>query len=197
MPATEAQFELEVHSFTPPELPQQPADLDPGTIRSARIPNQLAATTPLTVALRLPSARPQDPLYPATHLQLIYDFAGTGQHFVTDPIRSEDLAPLLVESTSTSTSVGGQVDDEAAAAAEPERPPLLLYVAEVHPAEVARVKVNPGQTSDATVLLDAWRREKRLGRWSVGTIHGLGLVGLKDFALHRRRMEQWKAAREG
>lgn len=152
------QFSLSVRSFTPPTLPPQPADAPADAFKSPHIPSIAAATSPLFFTISLPSARENDPLYPATHLQLSYHHEGTGEVFPSRSIQSQDLAKSDAE---------GEEGEN-------------LYVVEVPPHEVPRTKVNHETTSDADMSVYAWRREKLLGKWHVARIEKLGFVGLKS-----------------
>ncbi|KAK2603099.1 hypothetical protein N8I77_009581 [Diaporthe amygdali] len=168
------QFSLSVHSFTPPTLPDRPADAPASAFRSPLIQSVAAATSPLSFTISLPSARDTDPLYPATHLQLSYNFEGTGEVFIPDVIKSQD------------------VKVEASSEAESER----LYVVRSPADQIPRAKVNEGATSAAEVRVYAWRGEKLLGKWSVGRIEGLGIEGLKSHPLAILRRDTWAAQRE-
>lgn len=165
------QFSLEVRSFTPPTLPARPADAPASAFRSPHIPSVAVATSPLFFTLSLPSARDKDPLYPATHLQLTYHHEGTAEVFPSKAITSEDLVK--------SDSEGEE----------------HLYIVQVPPEGIPRTKVNEGTTPDADVSVYAWRREKLLGKWSVGRIEDLGFVGLKSFPLAVLRQKTWEANR--
>lgn len=165
-------FSLSVRSFTPPTLPERLADTPASEFRSPLIPSVAAATSPLTFIISLPCARDTDPLYPATHLQLTYNFEGTGEVFIPDVITSRDLVDSCSEG-------------------ETEK----LYRAQAAPAQIPRPKVNEGATGDAEVFLYAWRREKLLGKWSVGCVQGLGIEGLKSNPLALLRRDTWAAQR--
>ena len=106
-------------------------------------------------------------LYPATHLQLCYVFEGTGSIFPPEPITAGDLV---------------KIGD--------------YYEATVLPKNIVRSKVNEGESSTGKVVVYAWKGEKLLGSWEVGTIEGLGLEGYKSTDLARRRVEQWKKANQ-
>jgi hypothetical protein len=161
-----ATFTLSVHSMTPPELPPQPTDLPATAFKSSLISGSpVAATSPLLFTLRLPNARPKNPLLPASHLQVVFSYHGTGDIFLPRFITPGDLV-----------HVPGEGD---------------LYEAQVAGDDVPRVKVNIGETSDATVSVYAWKGEKLLGRFEIGKIEGLGLIGLKSEAIHKRRVEEW------
>lgn len=163
------QFSLSVHSFTPPTLPDRPADAPASALRSPLIPSVAAATSPLCFTVSLPSARDTDPLYPATHLQLSYNFEGTGNVFIPDVITSRDLA-------------------ESASGAE-----TSLYEVQTPADKVPRAKVNEGAPSTAEICVYAWRGEKLLGKWTVGQVEGLGIVGLKADPLSILRRDTWAA----
>jgi hypothetical protein len=162
-------FSLSIYSYTPPTLPAQPSDINPSDFKSAIHSSRsiAAATSPLHFTLSLPSARPNDPLYLATHLQITYTFEGTGEQFIPNLITSKDLI-------------------DASTGEEPN-----LYSVQLSGNDIARVKVNHGTTSDADVSVYAWRREKLLGKWHVGRIEGLGIVGLKSEPIHLLRQKTW------
>jgi hypothetical protein len=124
-----------------------------------------AAKTPLRFTLYLPNAKLTNLLFPASHLQVVFTFQGTGSMFLPRFIASADLEPIEGEEN--------------------------LYEAKVAGGEVPRVKVNEGQTTDATVSVNAWKGEKLLGKFEVGGIDGLGFEGLKSEPIHKRRVEQW------
>lgn len=163
------QFSLSVHSFTPPTLPDRPADVPASAFRSSLIPSPAAATSPLCFTVSLPSGRDTDPLYPATHLQLTYNFEGTGEIFIPDVVTSRDLIK--------------SADDT-----EPN-----LYEVRTPADKVPRAKVNEGAPSAAEVSAYAWRGEKLLGKWTVGRVEGLGIVGLKSNPLAILRRDTWAA----
>lgn len=163
------QFSLSIHSFTPPTLPDWPADAPASAFRSPLIPSAAAATSPLCFTVSLPSARDTDPLYPATRLQLSYNFEGSGEVFIPDAITYRDLV---------------KSGDEA----EPN-----LYEVRAPADQVPRAKVNDGAPSEAEVYVYAWRGEKLLGKWTVGRIEGLGIVGLKSDPLAILRRDTWAA----
>lgn len=119
--------------------------------------------------MSLTSARDADPLYPATHLQLSYNFQGTGEVFIPDVIGPRDLV---------------KSDDEA----EPN-----LYEVQAPADKVPRAKVNEGAPSAAEVSVYAWRGEKLLGKWTVGRVEGLGIEGLKSDPLAVLRRDTWAA----
>ncbi|RDW82339.1 hypothetical protein BP6252_03451 [Coleophoma cylindrospora] len=160
-----SQFSLSVLSYTPPTLPDQPIDIQASDFRSPHLPSIVAATSRLLFTISLPSARANDPLYPATHLQLTYTFEGTGEIFIPNVITSKDL----IES-----SAEGETN---------------LYNVQVPEGEIPRPKVNHGTTSTAEVSVYAWRREKLLGKWNVGQVKGLGIVGLKSEPIHILRQK--------
>ena len=163
-------FDLTVRSFTPPTLPVVDGEIDPSAIRSSHIPNVLSPTTSLYFAVSLPSARSNDPLYPATHLQMAYQYEGTGETISTNLITAKDIVSSGTE----------------------EEP---LYTVEVPPESIHRVKVNHGESPCAEVRVRAWRDMKLLGMWPVGRIESLGLEGFKSQPIHLRRVEQWKATK--
>ncbi|OAA78655.1 hypothetical protein LEL_05478 [Akanthomyces lecanii RCEF 1005] len=168
------EYRLSVHSLTPPTLPTTPegahhTDIRSGLSEGAKGSSSVAATSPLRFTLSLPDATPKNPLHPATHLQLTYFYAGSGETFVPRPIAPADV-------------VKTDADDESS----------TLYEVELGPADILRVKVNEGETPDAEVRLNAWRNEKLLGKFTVGVIKGLGLEGFKSFDLAKRRVENWK-----
>lgn len=115
-------------------------------------PAAIAAISPLTFTIALPS-RGADPLYPATYLQLSYTFEDTSEIFVPNIITARDL-----------TRPGPD--------AEPG-----VYVCTVPTNEVPRMRVKQQTTGDADVTVHAWQGEKFLGKWMVGKVEGLGLVG--------------------
>lgn len=166
-----SKFSLRVLSFTPPTLPEQPTDVPKSEFRSPIMRSVAAATSPLKFTVSLPSARDKDALYPATHLQLSYTYEGSGEVFVPSVIKSEDL-------------VKSDTDEEP-----------NVYVVEAPADEVPRAKVNEGTTSDGIVTVYAWRREKLLGKWTVGRIEKLGFVGLKSDDLAVLRQKTWAANR--
>lgn len=167
-----AEYNLSVHSFTPPSFPEVPKETQPSEIRSGLIAgSSAAATSPLFFTLSLPGAGEKNPLYPATHLQLTYAYAGTGEIFVPNLIMPGDL-------TKSPSS-----DDEQS----------MLYNVQISPQDIARVKVNEDESPDAEVRLYAWRNEKLLGKWTLGMIKGLGIEGLKSSDLAKKRVEHWKA----
>lgn len=154
------QFSLTVHSFTPPTLPARPADTPDSALRSPHIlPPAAVATSPLTFTISLPSARDNDPLYPATKLQLSFSHQGTGEVFPPRVVTSQDLIKA----------------DEPEGEGEQH-----LYTVQVPPNEVPRAKVSHEQTTDADVSVYAWKGEKLLGKFLVGRIEGLGFEGLKS-----------------
>ncbi len=153
-------YKLSVHSLTPPSLPAIPADTQPNDITSSMIPGSFAAaTSPLRFTLSLPDARPTKPLYPATHLQLTYFYPGSGEVFVPTLIMPADVVKKHE-----------------------------LYEVEIGVADIARVKVNEGESPDAEVRVNAWRNEKLLGKFTVDVVKGLGIEGLKSFDLAKRRV---------
>ncbi len=165
------QFDLSVRSFEPPTLPARPADAPPSAFRSPHITSVAAATSPLFFTLSLPYAREENPLYPATYLQLSYNHEGTGEIFPPTTITAQQLVK------------SGTDGDEH------------LYIVEVPPNEIPRTKVNEGTTSDADVSVYAWRREKLLGKWAIGRIENLGFTGLKSTPLAILRQKTWEAQR--
>lgn len=163
------QFSLSIHSFTPPILPDRPADAPASAFRSPLIPSAAAATSPLCFTVSLASSRDSDPLYPATHLQLSYNFEGSGEVFIPGVIASRDLVG----------SGGGDGPN--------------LYEVQTPADQVPRAKVNEGAPSAAEVYVYAWRGEKLLGKWNVGRVEGLGIVGLKSDPLAILRRDTWAA----
>lgn len=166
------EYRLSVHSLTPPTLPAIPEDAHHTDIRSgfsegAKGSSYAAATSPLRFTLSLPDARPKNPLHPATHLQVTYFYAGSGETYVPRLIMPADVVKTGEESST-------------------------LYEVELGPADISRVKVNEGETPDAEVRVNAWRNEKLLGKYTVGVIKGLGIEGLKSWDLAKRRVENWK-----
>lgn len=165
------QFNISIDSVKLPSLPQKSIDETiPGTIRSPLIPSSLCATTPLCFTCHLSLARPKDPLYPATHLQLSYNFHDTGEVFIPRSITSERLIP--VEGADQRFEIQIPVE------------------------EISRAKVNHGATTDAQVAIYAWKGEKMLGKWIVCKIEGLGVEGLKSNDLAMLRVETWKKNKE-
>ncbi|KAJ6782145.1 hypothetical protein PWT90_07437 [Aphanocladium album] len=165
-----SQYNLSVHSLTPPTLPEIPEGTQPSDIRSGMIPGSFAAAlSPLRFTLSLPDARPKNPLYPATHLQLTYFYPSSGEIYVPNLITPRDV-------------VKADDDEEQS----------TLYNVEIAPPDIVRVKVNEGETPDAEVRVNAWRNEKLLGKFTLGIIEGLGIEGLKSFDLAKRRVEAWK-----
>lgn len=160
-----SQFSLCVQSYTPPSLPDQPVDIQASDFRSPLQLSSVAATSPLLFFISLPSARTNDPLYPATHLQLAYNFEGTGEVFLPKVITSKDL-------------IGSSDEAET-----------NLYSVQVSSEDIPRAKVNHGTTNTADVIVYAWRREKLLGKWNVGQVEGLGIVGLKSEPIHILRQK--------
>lgn len=174
------EFTLCVRSFTPPTLPDKPANAPPSGFRSPLIPSAAAATSPLRFTVCLPCARDTDPLYPASHLQLTYKFESTGEVFIPNVITSRDL----VKTSGSEAEAEGQTEEN-------------LYVVQAPAREVPRPKVNEGAPSAAEVSAYAWRGEKLLGKWSVGRVEGLGIVGLKSDPLAILRRDTWAAAAKG
>lgn len=165
-------FSLSVQSFTPPTIPDQPADAKPSDFRSPLLASSLPATSPLYFTLALPNARDNNPLYPASHLHLSFLYEGSGEILNPDPITSKDLVKSATET-------------------EPN-----LYDVQVHPDDLPRAKVNQGTTSTAEVIIYAWKGEKLLGKWDLGRIENLGLVGLKsgELALKRQAVSDERRA---
>lgn len=164
-------YQLSVHSLTQPTLPEIPKDTKPSDIPSGLITgNFAAATSPLRFTLSLPDARPANPLHPATHLQLSYFYPGSGEVYVPDPIMPKD--PTKTDAAGDETST--------------------LYEVVIGPAGIWRVKVNEGESPDAEARLYAWRNEKLLGKFVLGTVEGVGIEGLKSFDLAKRRVEAAK-----
>jgi len=173
-------FSLTIRSLTPPTLPPQPdlADVPASAYKSSLIAGgPAAATSPLLFTLVLPNARPGSPLFPADRLQVVFTFAGTGSIYLPNVLESKDFVPVL----------------DAAADGDGNG---NLYAAQIPASEIPRVKVNEGETSAATVSLNAWRGEKLLGKWELGKVEGVGLEGLKSLDIHKRRVEQWKEESE-
>lgn len=163
-------YELSVTSFTPPTFPEIPEGTQPEQVRSPLIVGALeAATSPLQFTLSLPGARPTNPLHPATHIQLTYTYPNSGEVYLPHSIMPSDL-------------VRADAGDERS----------TLYDVELGPKDIARAKVNEGESPDAEVKVYVWRNEKLLGKWTVGIIKGLGLEGLKSFDVAKRRVEYWK-----
>lgn len=147
-----SRFKLSILSLDVPALPNQPPDAVPTDFHSPLQPSPLAPTSPMTITLSLSPIRASDPLHPATHLQLAYTYKGTGDIFMPDVITAKDLLTT---------------DDEG------------VFMLEVQGKDIPRAKVSSGGMSAAVVNLYAWKGEKLLGRWQVGTIEGLGIVGMK------------------
>lgn len=166
-PTMAPNFTLSIHSVTLPNVPEQPPDLEPSDIRSPISASALSATSSLRITLSLPLAKPKDPIYPATRLQLSYKHQGTGEIFIPESITRERLV---------------WVEDQ-------------LFELEVPPKDIPRAKVNHEQSTTAEVLLYAWKGEKLLGKWSVCEIEGLGIEGLKSDGVPRVRYETWMKAR--
>jgi hypothetical protein len=168
-----SQFSLSILSYTPPTLPDQPIDTHGSDIHSPfLLPSIIVATSPLLFTISLPSARANDPLYPATHLQLTYNFEGTGEIFIPNVITSKDLIEFSVEGESN------------------------LYSVQVSSGDIPRAKVNHGTTSTAEVSVYVWRREKLFGKWNVGRVEGLGIVGLKSEPVHILRQKATEHKRD-
>lgn len=164
-----SKFSLAVRSFTPPTLPDRPADAPPSAFRSGLIPSVASAISPLCFTVSLSSARDTNPLYPASHLQLSYFYESSGEIFIPNVITSKDLVNVGTE-------------------AEPN-----LYEIQAPAEEIPRAKVNDGTTSTAEVRVYAWKGEKLLGKWVVGQVESLGLEGLKSFPLALLRQKTWQA----
>jgi hypothetical protein len=160
-----SQFNLSILSYTPPTLPDQPININASDFGSALLPSIIAATSPLLFTISLPSARANDPLYPATHLQLCYSFEGTGEVFIPNSITSKDLIK---------SSAKGETN---------------LYSVQVSSGDIPRTKVSHGMTTTAEVSVYAWRREKLLGKWNVGRVESLGITGLKSEPIHILRQK--------
>ncbi|KAG9247118.1 hypothetical protein BJ878DRAFT_477658 [Calycina marina] len=188
-----SKFSLAVHSYTPPTLPPQPSDIQAATsdFKSPMLSSRsvAAATSPLLFIIALSAARPTDPLYPATHLQITYRFEGTGEIFVPNLITSKNLVEVSGE---TSSRDAVESSNEAVEEREGEgEDAKKLYRVEIPPADILRAKVNEGTTNDADVSVYAWRREKLLGKYAIGRIEGLGIVGLKAEPIHLLRQKNW------
>lgn len=167
-------FTLTVHSFTPPTVPPQPAGLQHTDIQSPLI-SIVPVTSPLRFTLALPSARDNNSLFPATHLQLSYVFACTGEIFDPEVLTAETIRSPRSQGT-------GEAEQK-------------LYDVMIEPSRIPRAKVNSGESPDAEVIVYAWKREKFLGKFVLGRIEGLGFVGLKEHELAKRRVEQWNKTR--
>ena len=89
----------------------------------------------------LPSARTNDTLCPANHLQIIFKFEGTSEIFIPNIITSKDLTESISEDGETK-----------------------LYGVEVYSSDIPRTKLNHGTTSTVEVSVYVWRREKLLGK---------------------------------
>lgn len=144
-------FSLTVLSLTPPDLPDQPSSLKITDVQSSLKPSPIAATSPLFFNIALASGT-KSPLSPATHLQLSYKYLGTGEVFIPNVITGNDLTP----------------GDEPG-----------VWTVQAPALEIPRAKVNTGATTAAELKVHAWKGEKLLGSWSVGTIENLGIVGMK------------------
>lgn len=145
-------FSLSIHSLTPPTLPPQPdlASVPATAYRSSLIARSpAAATSPLLFTLLLPAARPDNPLYPADRLQVVFTFAGTGQIFLPRVITSADLVPVVGTSENAIDGDGSRTGN--------------LYAAQVAAAEVPRVKVNEGESSAAMGSFVCVARRKAAG----------------------------------
>jgi len=174
-------FSLSIHSLTPPTLPPQPdlAEIPTSAYKSSLIVGgPAAATSPLLFTLLLPNARPGNPLFPADRLQVVFTFEGTGSIYLPNVLEGKDFVTVL------------EADGDADGSGN-------VYAAQISASEIPRVKVNEGETSAATVSLNAWKREKLLGKWEVGRVEDVGLKGLKSLDIHKRRVEQWKEESEG
>lgn len=155
-------FTLTVHSFEAPTVPAQPADLLQHADHTITV---IPPASPLRFTLALPSARDNNPLFPATHLQLSYVFSNTCEVFDPVSLSSEDLS-----------SRGGLEQN--------------LYSVIVPASRIPRAKVNGDGSLDADVILYAWKRGKLLGKWTLGRIEGLGFAGSREQQLAKRRVEQ-------
>ncbi|KAH8664658.1 hypothetical protein BX600DRAFT_302369 [Xylariales sp. PMI_506] len=150
-PDTMPQFNLSVRSFTTPELAKQQGKGE--ATGAADQPSYLVATSPLSFTVAVQSSRAKDPLYPATHLQLAYGFPGVGEIFDPSLITSKEL---MAKSTTNDDD-----DDES-----------KLYTVRVRPADIPRTRLNVEEAArhPADVHLYAWRGEKYLGKWDLGSM---------------------------
>ncbi|OAA31977.1 hypothetical protein AAL_01309 [Moelleriella libera RCEF 2490] len=155
-----AKFSLVVESFTPPTLPCQSKNASSSVNASSLVQSPDAATSPLRLTVRLPSALDTDLLYPATHLQLSYAFSAGTEIFAPAAITSRDIMQS-----------GGE------------------YLIQSPPGDIPRAKVKTGMTSAAGVRVHAWRGDKLLGTWVVGRIEGLGITDVKQLSLPFRRQQ--------
>lgn len=167
-------FHLTVIGLKPPLLPHyDPTTNPPIKIQTPlNLPPEIAAQSSLAITISRPTtspAHPKNPLYPATHLQLSYGFAGTGEVFVPSMIRPRDL--LKLEDGSTTENI---------------------YQINVSSSLIPRAKVNRGTTSTAEVMIHVWKGEKLLGTWFAGRVANLGIVGWKEDDLAVSRVEAAK-----
>ncbi|KAG8164705.1 hypothetical protein KVR01_004980 [Diaporthe batatas] len=105
----------------------------------------------------------------ATHLQLSFNYEGSGEIFIPDFVTSGDLVKSDREAKSN------------------------LYEVEKSAHNVPRAKVNEGASRAAEVFVYAWRSEKLLGKWFVGRVEDLGIEGLKSDPLAILRRDTWAA----
>lgn len=161
-------FNLTITSFTPPKLPQVDVQTyAPSAIKSwALIPPALRPLTSLRFTILLPGARSNNPIHPATHLQMQYCYGGNSGVFVPDVIKPDRLVQLEEENS---------------------------FEVEIDPKDIPRCKVDEGNTSAASVIVYVWKGEKLLGQWAVGEIDRLGFEGFKSTELHKARVAVWKA----
>lgn len=74
-------------------------------------------------------------------------------------------------------------------------PEAKIFIIEIPPNKVPRAKVDEGTSGDAEIRMYAWKNEKLLGQYEVGTVHGLGLTGFKATEISLRRQEVRDAAK--
>lgn len=161
-------FDLTITSFTPPKLPEVDAQsFASAEIKSwALIPAALRPLSPLRFTIVLPGARSNNPLWPATHLQMQYRYGSNTGVFVPNIIGPDRLVQL----------------EEANS-----------FEVEIDPKDIPRCKVDDGNTSTVSVIVYAWKGEKLLGQWPVGEVERLGFEGFKSTELHKARVAVWKA----
>ncbi len=102
----------------------------------------------LTITFRLPSGTGTNPIHPATGLQLSF--------------ANKDHEPFLERLTPRDVETLGEGEEAAEAG--------TLCTVTVAAAQMPRF---PDGDADTEVRLHAWRGERWLGTWAVGTVSGL------------------------
>ena len=133
------------------------------------MPRSPFSKTPLTHPIKVTfttTSRGKNPIYPATYVQLSWTYAGE-EMFVDNVYTARDIDE---ENEGENSSSDIENSDESGGRSQ------RLYSLTIPQENIARKMCKPEEGRDAQVKLYAWRGEKLLGQWELGTVEGAGIL---------------------